>query len=114
MSWPQELAAYEQEFTNHGYGAMPLWLTEFGWPGNAHATDNYHPSFSAQASDLAQAYADLLRLPFVKAAFWFNLRDYAPGYQNPDPEFFGHYGLLENGFARKPAAGAFRRLAAGA
>jgi hypothetical protein len=69
MSWPQELAAYEQEFTNHGYGAMPLWLTEFGWPGNAHATDNYHPSFSAQASDLAQAYADLLRLPFVKAAF---------------------------------------------
>ena len=51
----QELAAYEQEFTNHGYGAMPLWLTEFGWPGNAHATDNYHPSFSAQASDRASS-----------------------------------------------------------
>jgi hypothetical protein len=51
---------------------------------------------------------------FVQAAFWFNLRDYAPGYQNPDPEFFGHYGLLENDFVRKPAARAFRRLAAGA
>jgi hypothetical protein len=112
MSWPQELSAYEQEFANHGYAAMPLWLTEFGWPGNAHATDNYHPSFSAQATDLAQAYADLLRLPFVRGAFWFNLRDYQPGLQNPDPGFFAHYGLLQYGFARKPAANEFAQLAA--
>ena len=48
----------------------------------------------------------------MQAAFWFNLRDYAPGYQNPDPEFFGHYGLLGNDFASKPAANVFRSLAA--
>lgn len=111
MSWPQELSAYEQEFSNDGYGQMPLWLTEFGWPGNPTAGDAYHPAFSAQRDDLSEAYADLLSLPFVQAAFWFNLRDYQPGKRNPDPEFFAHYGLLQYHFARKPAAGVFEQLA---
>jgi hypothetical protein len=112
MTWPQELSAYEQEFANAGYERMPLWLTEFGWPGNAHASDSYHPSFAAQAQFLSEAYADLLRMPFVQAAFWFNLRDYQPGLKNPDPEFFAHYGLLQYGFERKPAATEFEQLAA--
>lgn len=111
MTWPQELSAYEQEFENHGYGQMPLWLTEFGWPGNAVAAGDYYPSFDVQASYLSQAYADLLRLPFVQAAFWFNLRDYQPTYDSPDPGFFAHYGLLQYGFSSKPAAIEFRELA---
>jgi hypothetical protein len=111
MSWPQELSAYEQEFTNQGYRLMPLWITEFGWPGNPSAGDSYHPSYTAQAADLSDAYNDLLSLPFVQAAFWFNLRDYQPGRRNPDPEFFAHYGLLQYHFALKPAATAFQRLA---
>ncbi len=111
MTWPQELSAYEQEFADQGYPGMPLWLTEFGWPGNAHANGGYFPSYAAQASDLAAAYNDLLGLPFVKAAFWFNLRDYQPNDRNPDPSFFAHYGLLQYHFTPKPAASIFERLA---
>jgi hypothetical protein len=111
MNWPQELSAYEQEFANAGYGRMPLWLTEFGWPGNAHAGGPYFPSYAAQAADLSQAYDQLLKLSFVQAAFWFNLRDYQPAVHNPDPTFFAHYGLLQYHFAMKPAAGVFAQLA---
>ena len=87
-------------------------MTRYCWAGNARAGDNYHPSFTAQADDLSQAYADILRLPFVHGAFWFNLRDYQPGLRNPDPEFFAHYGLLQYGFAPKPAGSAFQQIAA--
>ena len=111
MSWPRELSAYEQEFANDGYPNMPLWLTEFGWPGNAVARDALYPSFSTQADYLSAAYNDILQLPFVQAAFWFNLRDYQPSYVSPDPAFFYHYGLLQYGFARKPAAGVFTEFA---
>ena len=116
MSWRDELIATEGLFAAHGYGRPRMWLTEFGWPGSRTAGGPYHLTYSEQAADLRAAYG-LLRsdraLSFVQAAFWFNLRDYARGYQNPDPEFFGHYGLLENGFARKPAAAVFRSLARG-
>ncbi|MBV8430656.1 MAG: hypothetical protein JO244_05815 [Solirubrobacterales bacterium] len=111
MTWSEELSAYEQEFADQGYGGMPLWLTEFGWPGTPQAGDGYHPSYAAQAADLSAAYQALLGLPFLKAAFWFNLRDCQPGNRNPDPEFFGHYGLLQYHFAPKPAAKVFERLA---
>ncbi len=33
LTWMQELAGYENEFTAHGYGTPDMWLTEFGWPG---------------------------------------------------------------------------------
>ena len=117
LDWKGELTAAEDRFAARGYGRPRMWLTEFGWPGSRRASGAYHLDYAQQAADLRAAYR-LLRsepaLRFVQAAFWFNLRDYAPGYQNPDPEFFGHYGLLENGFARKPAATAFRQLARGA
>ena len=112
MTWPQELSAYEQEFANSRYGEPPLWLTEFGWPGNAAPNGNYFPGEPAQASDVVQAYSDLLRMPFVKGALWFNLRDYQPGYSSPDPSFFYHYGLLEYNYAAKQAGNEFQALAA--
>ena len=112
MTWRQELSAYEQEFENDGYGQMPMWLTEFGWPGNAQPGGNYFPSDGLQATYLTQAYGVLLSLPFVQDAQWFNLRDYQPGYVSPDPAFFYHYGLVEYGFGAKPAATAFQALAA--
>jgi hypothetical protein len=111
MTWPQELSAYEQEFANHGYGSEPMWLTEFGWPGNAEPNGSYYPSDAAQATDLAQAYTVLLGLPFVKGALWFNVRDYQPGYASPDPAFFYHYGLVNYNFTPKPAAAEFKALA---
>jgi hypothetical protein len=112
MTWPQELSAYEQEFVDAQYGAPPLWLTEFGWPGNSTANGTYFPSEAQQATDLAEAYAELMRLPFVKAALWFDLRDYQPGYPAPDPSFFFHYGLFEYDYGAKPAAPWFQALAA--
>jgi hypothetical protein len=112
MTWAGELSAYEQEFANHGYGQMPLWLTEFGWPGTASPTTALYPAFDTQATYLSEAYADLLRLPFVHAAFWFNLRDYQPGFVSPDPAFFYNFGLLQYSFTPKPSAMAFEHLAA--
>jgi hypothetical protein len=112
MTWSGELTAYEQEFANHGYGQVPLWLTEFGWPGNAQPSGDYYPPDVTQTLYLTEAYTDLLRLPFVQAALWFNLRDYEPGYVSPDPAFFYHYGLFEYGFVPKPAAVAFQALVA--
>jgi hypothetical protein len=112
MTWPEELEAYEKEFTDHGDGQPPLWLTEFGWPGNAQPSGGYFPSESSQTEYLREAYDDLLSLPFVQGALWFNIRDYQPGLHTPDPAFFYHYGLLGYDMAAKPAASEFRQLAA--
>ena len=91
---------------------MPLWLTEFGWPGNANPTTALFPSFDTQTVNLSQAYSVILGLPFVQAAFWFNLRDFQPGLASPDPQFFYQYGLLAYGGGLKPAAARFKALAA--
>lgn len=109
LDWRQELSAYEQEFVKHGYGQTPLWLTEFGWPGNANPSDALFPSFDTQAQFLGQAYSELLGLPFVQGAFVFNLRDYEPGIASSDPGFFYHYGLFQYGYQAKPAVGVFER-----
>jgi hypothetical protein len=117
MTWKQELSAYRQEFINRGYGPQTLWLTEFGWPGISHVPPHpypsaaFYPSYTAQKRDLQQAYKVLLHLPFVQAAFWFNIRDYAPGVPNPDPPFFAHFGLLKANGSEKPAGRAFKSLA---
>jgi hypothetical protein len=112
MDWRGELSAVEQEFANHGYGQMPLWVTEFGWPGNANPTTALYPSYPTQAANLSDAYSVIMSLPFIQAAFWFNSRDYQPGIVSPDPPFFYHYGLLDYGFGQKPAGAAFKSLAA--
>ena len=95
---------------NHGYGEMPLWLTEFGWPGNANPSSALYPSFDTQAQYLSEAYNDILRLPFIQAAFVFNLRDYQPDLGSPDPAFFYHYGLLQYGFQAKSAANVYEQF----
>jgi hypothetical protein len=117
LDWAGELMDYEDAFTAQGYGHPRMWLTEFGWPGNAaNSGDAYHPNEQSQAAALAGAYRLLKfdrRLSFVEAAFAFNLRDYRRDQQNPDPEFFGHYGLLHNDFSFKPAASVFVHFAHG-
>jgi hypothetical protein len=110
MTWPQELQAYEQVFADHGYGQMPLWLTEFGWPGTANPSTALYPSFDTQARNLSEAYSDILRLPFIQAAFVFDLRDYEPGIASSDPAFFYHYGLLQYGYQTKPAANVYEQF----
>jgi hypothetical protein len=113
LTWPEELTAYEQEFASHGYGQVPLWLTEFGWPAGGNCGSlpaGYCVATGTQDAYLKQAYADLLQLPFVQGALWFNLRDYKPGMVTPDPPFFYHYGLLEYGYGEKPAGRDFKAL----
>jgi hypothetical protein len=111
MTWAQELSAYEQEFSNHGYGQPPLWLTEFGWPGSNQTVMDVN-SEAVQAQFLGRAYQILLSLPFVKGALWFNVRDYQPGLQSGDPAYFYFMGLLNYDFSQKSAAGTFSSIAA--
>jgi hypothetical protein len=111
LTWRQELQAYEQQFSDEGYGTLPLWLTEFGWPGAAQQDPPTVSDETTQARYLREAYSDLLGLTFVKGALWFNLRDYKPGIKTPDPPFFYHYGLLGYGYGQKPAAAVFKALA---
>jgi hypothetical protein len=111
MNWQQEIESYEQLFENHGYGDPPLWLTEFGWPGTVNPSGDLYPSDAQQAGDVRGAYDDLLQLPYVQAAFWFNLRDYQPGYVSSDPAYFYFYGLLNYNFSPKASAGVFTALA---
>jgi hypothetical protein len=86
-------------------------LTAFGWPGAAQAGIPQVNTEATQAQFLNDAYDDLLALPFVKGATWFNIRDYQPGYVSGNPAYFYHSGLLAFDFSRKPAANAFASLA---
>ena len=113
LTWVQELTDYENEFTSHGYGTPDMWLTEFGWPG-ASVADGCGGDTSTeqdQATFLNEAYQDLGQLTFVKAAFYFNLRDYLTGVANPDPTCFAHYGLMTTSFKLKPAGRVFKAAA---
>jgi len=68
--------------------APRLWLTEFGWPGSRRAAAPTTSTMRSRRSTCGRPTRVLRSDPdlsFVQAAFWFNLRDYAPGYQNPDP-----------------------------
>ncbi|HZU60355.1 MAG TPA: hypothetical protein VE983_05285 [Solirubrobacteraceae bacterium] len=114
MTWPQELSAYEQEFMNHYATQLPMWVTQFGWPGSktvppGQPADDY-PSYAQQKQDLTEAYGDLLHLGSVQAAFWYNLRDYQPGVPSSAPPFFAHYGLLQYNSTPKPAGNKFKSL----
>jgi len=114
LTWPEELTAYEQEFQNHGYGQPPLWITEFGWPAGGNCSSlptGYCLATGTQAADVSEAYHDMLQLPFVQGALWFNLRDYQPSYKSPDPAFFYHYGLLNYNYSQKSAGAQFKALA---
>lgn len=121
MTWTDELSAYESEFTSHGDGQPPMWLTEFGWPGGSNANSNcqiasdqdYCVSDETQGTYLREAYRDLESLPFVQGALWFNLRDYAAGASTRDPWFFFYYGLLQYDYTQKSAGTDFKELAAG-
>jgi len=117
MDFAESLKAYVAAFAAAGYHGMKLWITEFGWPGVSNQSiappgkENLYPSLEDQATWIEQAYHDILGLGFVRAAFLFNLRDYRPGLKNPDPPFFGHFGLLQYDFEPKPAAHVFEQLA---
>jgi hypothetical protein len=80
-------------------------------PPNPQPSAAYYPSLGAQKRDLKAAYKVILSLPFIKAASWFNERDYVAGVATTDPPFYAHMGLLNSNFSLKPAGRVWSHLA---
>jgi len=116
LTFKDELLAIASLFRRRGYGRLPMWITEFGWGAMGSRGGKGLFTLTQQAVFLQRSYKlirDDPELDFVKSAFWFNLRDYAPdAIPNPDEEGFRHHGLETTDFERKPAAETYRRLAA--
>lgn len=88
----------------HGDSAKGLWLTEFGWSSS---TGDYGVSEAVQADYLTKAFTKLQDYPYVRAAFWYSLRDVAGATSTYD----ANLGLLRADFSEKPAYGAMRSIA---
>jgi beta-glucosidase/6-phospho-beta-glucosidase/beta-galactosidase len=83
--------------------AKPIWLTEVGWPTTATPGG---VSEAVQAQYLTSAFSFVnARSTYLKAAFWYSLRDLTDADSGPESRF----GLLRRDFSQKPA---FASLAA--
>lgn len=114
-----ELLTTADLFAQH-YGRtepFDFWITEIGWAGHSRQGGEVLsgvalPSLAQQARWLNQLVG-LLRddeqMHFVKAMFWWNATDLAPGEANV-PAHFQYYGLLRSDLRRKPVAQTFSQL----
>jgi hypothetical protein len=87
----------------NGDAGKQLWLTEMGF-----STYNgpYGVSEAQQADYLTKAYQAVQSTLYVKAMFWYELRNYGPA--NDDPNDWGaDLGLLRTDSTPKPAFAAF-------
>lgn len=85
----------------HG-DTRPVWVTEFGWPTGG--DPQWHVTPTAQAANIGTAVLDLGRLPWVRSAFVYNLRD-----KGTDAGWMeDNFGLLRRDFSTKPAFLALR------
>src|SRR3954469_16187136 len=86
--------------------SVPMKIEENGWPTQPPAR-----SYAKQADvlELMVRAADDFRGTFNVADYrWFNLRDG----DTSSPQLFQHFGLVESGYAEKPAFERYRRLVA--
>lgn len=90
----------------YGDSAKGMWLTEFGW---STGTSAYSVSEATQADFLAKAFTKLGSYPYVRAAFWYSLRNVA----GVPEDYEANLGLLRRDFSEKPAYGALRSLTGG-
>jgi hypothetical protein len=82
----------------------PIWVTEFGWTSCRGASGCV--SERAQADDTARAFQALGRMPYVKAATAYDLRE-----DGTDPSAFeDNFGLVNRDFSPKPAYAAVRAV----
>ncbi|MGI8624695.1 MAG: cellulase family glycosylhydrolase [Solirubrobacteraceae bacterium] len=108
-SFVRGVPAVRKVMLRHG-DDKPLWLTELGWTTS---TRRDGPSWANgvdredQARYLEQAFAQLRRWDYVRAAVWYALQD-----SSHDPaDRVGNYGLIGAGGAPKPSRAAFERQA---
>ena len=91
----------------------PIWITEMSWPTHRRApgaTGDWAEGVSqpTQAAFLTRAYEKIQQeYPFVRVAFWYNLRD--KGTNSTTAEH--NYGLVQHNFQPKLAYFALQKLA---
>lgn len=86
----------------------PLWITEFGWTSCRGATACV--SERRQAEYTARAFGIFARMPYVRAATSYDLRE-----DGSDPSGFeDNFGLVNHDFSPKPAYAAVRTALTGA
>jgi hypothetical protein len=91
-----------------GDGAVPIWLTEFGWSTNQ---GDYGVSEAQQAQYLEAAFRKLESYAYVHVAFWYSFRNV--GWLRDAPEDWeANLGLLRTDFSAKPALAALQRYTA--
>jgi hypothetical protein len=94
----------------------PVWMTEFGWSATSRTCDRGRwagqkkagVSEATQAQFLREAYHCLKEDPYLEVAMWFNSRDL-----HGDGSELDMYGLKRTNGTDRPAAAAFRDVAAG-
>jgi hypothetical protein len=88
------------------YGWKPLWITEYGYQTNP-PDPVFGVTPAAQARYLTQAFGIARANPRIQMMLWFLLKD--------EPRLSGwQSGLITSAGKRKPAFGAFQRMAAAA
>jgi hypothetical protein len=85
----------------------PIWATEFGWTTGTGS--GWHVTESQQAEFIGASFSVLGRMPYLKAAVVYNLREKGDDPSSPEDNF----GLVQRDFRPKPAYDALRRSLAG-
>jgi hypothetical protein len=86
----------------------PQWLTEIGWAHASTPTKWVVDSEETAARYLTRAYDLLKQAPYVKVAFWYNLRNH--WWANDGDFWFDQLGLMRTDFSPKPTYWAFRAV----
>lgn len=97
-----QLRLLREELERRGQRAMPIWITEEGWPTTG-AVD-----CATQAEYLVKMHVTVLASGLVDRIFWFNLNDWGA----PDDNAGGHFGLCEMDHTPKPSYAAYNNLIA--
>jgi len=88
----------------------PIWLTEFGW--STTTTESWGVTQSQQADYLTRAYRLLESYPYVRIAYWYNLRN---NFWDSDADTWEtQLGLMRTDFTHKPSYAAFKNYVPGA
>lgn len=95
-AWVRWLAGYEQHIRQKARRAVPIYLTETGWPSHQGACGK---SETTQALYMARLYFLARTVPNVKGMWWYDLYNDGPDRRDQEHNF----GLLNEDLSPKPA-----------